>query len=158
MAVSFLNFETKHAVCGSSKLKATYGGHIHNILLSSDMDNGTIISKGEYVRPDVYKQGATPTDFEAIVLDKASNGNFYVEVKVPAGALLILQVPTIYHEYTTQMQHESNFYNVEGDIVRSYELDINDIFELSAEGFAAVPEVGDIVTANTNGKLVKKVA
>lgn len=55
----------------------------------------------------------------------------------------------IYEEYTTAMQHESNFYNANGDIVRGYELYKGDIFELSKEGFEGTPEKGKSVTINS---------
>ena len=40
---------TKHAVAGSSKLKATIAGHIYNIKIEEDLDNGSIVAKGDYV-------------------------------------------------------------------------------------------------------------
>lgn len=142
----------KHAVAGSSKLKATIAGHIFNILIEDDMDNGSIVAKGEYVKPEVYK-AKDSTGFEGVILDKASNGNWYVEVIAPGDALLMLSVPLIYEEYTTRMQNESNFYNASGDITRCYELYVGDIFELSEEGFNGTPAKGKTVTV-TNKKLV----
>ena len=156
MATGFLNFDTKHAVCGSSKLKATTAGHLYNIKLEEDMDNGRVISKGDYISPETYKAAAAPTTFAAKVLDKAANGNWNVEVTEPAGALLVLQVPVIYEEYTTRMQHESNFYNASGDIVRAYELYAGDVFELSAEGFDGAVAKGDAVKVDTSSKKLKK--
>lgn len=157
MSTSFLNFSKKYAVAGSSKLKATDVGHIFNIVAVSDiLENGTIIGKGDYVKPETYKEADAPATFEAVVLDTAANGNYYVEVKVPAGALLVLQVPLIYENYTTRMQFESNFYNVKDDIVRSYELYENDIFELSAEGFTGEFIVGDTVVVDAVTKKLKK--
>lgn len=147
MATKFINF-VKHAVAGSSKLKATDTGHLFNIQIEKDMDNGTIVSKGDYVKPEVYKANLTVTGFEAVIVDVAANGNFYVEVVTPGDALLVLSVPLIYEEYTTAMQHESNFYNANGDIVRAYELSTNDIFELSAEGFIGTPAAGKTVTVD----------
>ena len=44
------------------------------------------------------------------------------------------------------MQHESNFYNANGDIVRAYELYKGDVFELSKEGFTGTPAKGKTVT------------
>ncbi|RGF22384.1 hypothetical protein DW128_03080 [Firmicutes bacterium AM10-47] len=151
MATNFINME-KHAVAGSSKLKATTSGHIYNILIEEDMDNGTLVAKGDYVKPEVYKAKAA-TGFSGVILDKASNGNFYIEVVEPGDALLLLQVPLIYEEYTTAMQHESNFYNANGDIVRSYELYAGDFFELSKEGFVGTPEKGKTVTIDTTKKI-----
>ena len=145
MATNFINMSTKHAVAGSSKLKATTAGHIYNILIEQDMDNGSVVAKGDYVKPEVYKAKAS-TGFAGLIVDVAANGNFYVEVTDPGDAVLLLNVPLIYEEYTTAMQHESNFYNANGDIVRGYELYKNDIFELSKEGFDGTPEKGKSVT------------
>lgn len=144
MATNFLNF-TKHAVAGSSKLKATTSGHIFNIQIEEDLDNGSIVAKGDYVAPEYYK-AKDSTGFAGVIIDKAANGNWYVEVTEPGDALLVLQVPMIYEEYTTRMQYESNFYNENGDIVRAYELYKDDIFELSAEGFSGTPTKGATVT------------
>lgn len=151
MATNFMNF-VKHAVAGSSKLKATTAGHIYNILIEEDIDNGTLVARGDYVKPEVYKAKAS-TGFKGVIVDKAANGNFYVEVVEPGDALLLLQVPLIYEEYTTRMQHESNFFNANGDIVRAYELYVGDIFELSAEGFVGTPVKGTEVTVDTTKKL-----
>lgn len=146
MASIFNNLKiTKHAVAGSSKLKATIAGHIYNIKIEEDLDNGSIVAKGDYVSAEIYK-AKDSTGFSGKVLDKAANGNWYVEVVEPGDALLLLNVPLIYEEYTTAMQHESNFYNAEGDIVRAYELYAGDIFELSAEGFDGTPTKGAAVT------------
>lgn len=144
MATNFIQF-TKHAVAGSSKLKATVAGHIFNIKIDEDLDNGTLVAKGDYVAPEVYK-AKDSTGFAGVILDRAANGNWYVEVTEPGDALLLLNVPLIYEEYTKSMQHESNFYNAADDIVRAYELYKDDIFELSAEGFEGTPEKGKAVT------------
>ena len=155
MATNFLNF-TKHAVAGSSKLKATVAGHIFNIKVAENTDNGTIVSKGEYVEPEVYAAAAAPNTFEGLVVEQAANGNWYVEVVVPADAILLLNVPLIYEEGTSQMQNESNFFNAANDIVRGYELYKHDIFELSAEGFDGTVEKGDTVKVDATSKKLKK--
>ena len=141
----FIGNLVKHAVAGSSKLKATTDGHIYNILIEEDLDNGSIVAKGDYVKPEVYK-AKDSTGFSGVILDKAANGNWYVEVKEAGDAVLLLNVSLIYEEYTTALQHESNFYNAAGDIVRGYELYAGDIFELSAEGFEGEPVKGASVT------------
>lgn len=154
MASNFQKFMAaaeKHAVAGSSKLKATLCGHIYNIQIEEDLDNGSIVAKGDYIKPETYK-AKDSTDFAGVVLDKAANGNWYVEVKTPGDALLVLQVPMLYEEYTTALKHESNFYNVNGDIVRAYELYVGDVFEVSAEGFTGTPTKGATVTV-TDKKL-----
>ena len=146
MATGFLNF-VKHAVAGSSKLRATTCGHIYNIRASKDTDNGSIVGKGEYAAPEYYAEAAATT-FTGKIIDKAANGNWYVEVESAVNAYLVLTVPMIYEQYTTRMQEESNFYNATGDLMRCYELIPGDIFELSAEGFAGEPVKGASVTVS----------
>ena len=63
MATSFLNFDTKHTVCESTKLKATIAGHIWNIKLAADADNGIIVGKGDYEAPEYYKEAAASATF-----------------------------------------------------------------------------------------------
>lgn len=156
MAMNFIKY-TAHAVAGSSKLKATTAGHIYNVLVTSEtLDNGTIIGLGDYVEPELYKEAAAPTAFEGVIEDVAANGNYYVRVTKPEGALLVLTVPEAYYNYTTQMTAESNFYNAKGDTARAYELYVNDIFELSKEGFTGTFAKGDKVTVDTSSKKLKK--
>lgn len=158
MATGFLNFKTKHAVAGSSKLKATVAGHIVNIRLTADADNGIIVKKGDYEKAEVYKEAAASAEFRGKVIDKAANGNWYVEVTAVNEDYFVLQVPMIYEEYTTQMQHESNFFNQKDDIVRAYELYVGDIFELSPEGFTEEVTKGDTVAVDSATRKLKKSA
>lgn len=146
MATSFINFDTKHAVAESTKLKATQIGNIWNIEASDDIDNGAIVKKGNYLRPEVYAEDAATT-FAGKIIEKAANGAYRVEVTaIGEGEGLVLSVPLIYEEYTTRMQEESNFYNAKGDILRVYELYVGDVFTLSVDGFDGTPEVGKTVS------------
>lgn len=144
MATNFFNF-SKHAVAGSSKLKATVAGNIYSVKIDEDLDNGSILAKDAWLAPEYYS-AKDSTGFAGVIVEQAANGNWYVEVTEPGDALLVLQVPMIYEEYTTQCQHESNFYNEAGDIVRCYELAKGDIFELSKEGFSGEPVKGATVS------------
>ena len=153
MATSFINFDTKHAVAESTKLKATQIGNIWNIEASKDIDNGAIVKKGNYLRPEVYAEDVAAT-FAGKIIEKAANGAYRVEVTaIGEGEGLVLSVPLIYEEYTTRMQEESNFYNAKGDILRVYELYVGDVFTLSVDGFDGTPEVGK--TVSVDAKKVK---
>ena len=148
MATSFINFSTKHAVAESTKLKATQIGNIWNIEAKDAIDNGRIVKKGKYVRPEVYQED-TATTFAGKIIEKAANGAYRVEVTaIGNGEGLVLSVPLIYEEYTTKMQEESNFFNAKGDILRVYELYVGDVFTLSADGFDGVPEVNKTVSVS----------
>ena len=145
MAQNFLNANAIHAVAGSSKLKATVCGHIYNIIAAADIDNGCIVGKGAWQKMETYAEAAATT-FTGTIVEKAANGNWYVEVNSAVNAYLVLTVPMTYIETPQQYAHERYFYNAKGDIMRCYELVPGDIFELSAEGFDGTPSKGKSVS------------
>ena len=137
----------KHAVAFPSKVLASKGGkHIYNIQLAeaSDkfVDNGWFVGKGDFVELDLYTAVA-PTSFEGTVVGVAANGNFYVEVKSAENALFVYQVPMIEETYNNTFKKESNYTNAPTQVVRSYELAVGDIVEISADGFDGAVEVKD---------------
>lgn len=151
MATNFIDMTKKHAVCESSKLLATKGGaHIYNIKITQDMDNGTIVAKGDYKEPEVYEMKAVNEGFAGKVIGKAANGNWLIEVTDAQDAILLLNVPMIYEEYTTAMQAEYNFYNKNGDIVRGYELVNGDVFAISPEGITGTVAANKSVKVTTH--------
>lgn len=158
MAQRIISFANKHAVAGSTRLAATTatgGEGIADIKITMDLDNGTIIGKGANIAGQVYAMTA-PTAFTGKILkDKAGNGNWYVEVTSATNAYLVLTTPITYYDYTTQMKAESTFFNEDGDIVRAYPLQINDVFELSAEGFDGTPAADATVTFDSTTYKVK---
>ena len=138
----------KHAYCFPTKVLAGNGGeHILNIELTSDADNGSIVSAGEYKTFDNYVEAEAPAGYEAKIVDIAADGNFYVEVVNPADAILVCEViNNPYTNYDSRFKSDKNFYNAAGDVVRGYVLHKHDIYELSVEGFEGEPEVGKTVT------------
>ena len=138
----------KHAYCFPTKVLAGNGGeHILNIELTNDADNGSIVSVGDYVSFDNYKEAEAPATYEGKIIDVAADGNFYVEVVEPADAVLIYEVPVIAEQnYDSRFKSIKNFFNLKGEVVRGYVLHKHDIYELSEEGFTGTPEVGKTVT------------
>lgn len=137
-----------HAYAFPTKVLAGNGGeHILNIELTSDADNGCIVSAGDYKSFDNYVEAEAPAAYEAKIVDVAADGNFYVEVVNPADAILVYEVPVIAEQnYDSRFKAIKNFYNLKGDVVRGYVLHKHDIYELSEEGFEGTPEVGKTVT------------
>ena len=140
---------TKHCVAFPSKVLARDGGkHIFNIQLAGAadkfVDNGWFVGKGDFVELDLYKAKA-PTSFEGKVVGKAANGNFYVEVLTPGDALFVYQVPMIEETYNNNFKKESNYTNAPKQVVRSYELAVGDIVEISVDGFDGAVAVNDNV-------------
>lgn len=139
----------KHAVAFPSKVLARDGGkHIYNIQLAEAadkfVDNGWFVGKGDFIELDLYK-AAAPTSFEGTVVGVAANGNFYVEVKSAENALFVYQVPMIEETYNNNFKKESNYTNAPTQVVRSYELAVGDIVEISADGFDGAVAVNDSV-------------
>ena len=138
----------KHHICFPSKLLAGNGGaHIYNIVLSEDTDNGTIVSKGDYVSFDQYKAGTAPAKYEAVITEQAADGNWYVEVVEPADAILIDEVEdNPYGNYDSRFTDPANFFNEKGKVVRGYSLVKGDVYELSEDAFTGKPVAGKKVT------------
>ena len=156
---------TKHCVAFPSKVLARDGGkHIFNIQLAEAadkfVDNGWFVGKGDFIELDLYK-AAAPTSFEGKVVGIAPNGNYYVEVKSAENALFVYQVPMIEETYNNTFKKESNYTNAPTQVVRSYELAVGDIVEISADGFDGAVDVKDevelkVVTGVTAAKRLAK--
>lgn len=153
MAIKFEFAE--HHVCFPSKLLAGNGGaHIYNIVLSEDTDNGTVVSRGDYVSFDQYKAATAPTGFKGIIREQAADGNWYVEVVDAADAVLIYEVPVIAETYDSRFQNIANFYNAKDSVVRGYALAKGDVYELSADAFTGTPAAGKNVTITAQKHVV----
>jgi hypothetical protein len=127
----------------SKLLAANGGGHIFDIQLTANHDNGVIVGRGDYVKLGTYKEAAAPVSFAGKIVEQAANGNWYVEVVTPAEALWIL-MPEISPYGLTQLENPKCWYNASGDTVKGYSLVKGDVFELSAEGFSTTPTTSSI--------------
>ena len=115
----------EHAVAESSRLTATGVGHIYDLEMIEDTDNGSIVAVGEHVEGQVFKAKA------------------YAAGDKP---YLVLTTPLAYNGRRGQSD-EKYFYNAKGDIARAYELYVGDIYTLSEDGFTGTPAVGKFVDA-----------
>ena len=116
----------EHVVAESSRLKATTAGHIYDLEMIEDTDNGTIVAIGEHVEGQVYKAKA------------------YAEGDKP---YFILTPPLAYNGKKA-WSDEKYFYNAKGEIARAYELHVDDIYTVSALAFTGTPAVGKFVNAS----------
>lgn len=145
----------KHHVCFPTKVLSERVGRVLNMVISEDTDNGTVCGKGAYVSFDQYKVADVPTAFEGEILEKAADGNWYVEVKKidpNAPAILIYEVPEIAENYNTKFTSVANFFNAASPertkTVRGFVLGVTDVYELSEDAFEGTPEAGKKVTIN----------
>ena len=122
---------TEHVVAESSLLKSTISGHIYRLEALADTDNGSIVSRGEWIEPQVFK---------------AKN---YTAGEQP---LFVLTPPLGYNSDRRTYQDEKYFYNAQGERMRAYELCEGDIFTVSANAItplAADPVVGNYVSVDS---------
>ena len=145
----------KHHVCFPTKVLSERVGRVLNMVISEDTDNGTVCGKGAYVSFDQYKVADVPTAFEGEILEKAADGNWYVEVKKidpNAPAILIYEVPEIAENYNTKFTSVANFFNAASPertkTVRGFVLGVTDVYELSEDAFEGTPKAGKKVTIN----------
>lgn len=149
-----------YAVCFPTKIRSGNCGHVLNLTLQQDLENGTIRSAGQWIELDNYKDAAPASGngaavFQGVIREKSARGNWYVEVTADTTDLLVYQEPVIAESnYGKKWVSEKNWINEEGDVVRAYTLCKYDIFEVSAEAFSGTPSAGKTVTANAAGKLV----
>ena len=115
----------KHAVAESSRLKATTAGHIYDLEMIEDTDNGTIVALGAHVEGQLYKAKAYA------IGDKP---------------YFILTPPLAYNGKKA-WSDEKYFYNAKGEVARAYELYVDDMFTVSADAFTGTPAVGKFVDA-----------
>ena len=112
-----------HVVAESSRLKATGVGHIYDLKMAKDTDNGTIVAVGAHVEGQVFA-----------AKDYAAGDKPY----------LVLTSPIAYNGRKA-WSDEKYFYNAKDEIARAYELYVDDIFTLSADAFTGEPAVGKFV-------------
>lgn len=149
-----------YAVCFPTKIRSGNCGHVLNLTLQQDLENGTIRSAGQWIELDNYKDAAPASGngaavFQGVIREKSARGNWYVEVTADTTDLLVYQEPVIAESnYGKKWVSEKNWINEQGDVVRAYTLCKYDIFEVSAEAFSGAPAAGKTVTANAAGKLV----
>ena len=114
-----------HVVAESSRLKATGAGHIYDLEMIADTDNGTIVALGAHVEGQVYK-----------AKEFAAGDKPY----------FILTPPLAYNGKKI-WSDEKYFFNAKGEIARAYELYVDDIFTVSEDAFTGTPAVGKFVDA-----------
>lgn len=120
----------KHVVAESSLLKATEVGHILSMKCQKDLDNGSIVTRGDWIEAQVYKTA-----------DYAAGKKPY----------LVLTPPIGYNSDRRSYQDECYFYNATGEVARCYELHVDDIFTVSADAINALatdPVVGNYVSVD----------
>lgn len=146
-----------HIVSFPTKVASMMGsyGHVYNVVLQSNTDNGTLASRGDYVSFDQYEQDSVTAEaVSGLILEQAANGNWYVEITVLPNTEVLYIYNSPVSEYSERdLQDEALFYNKSGEVAQGATLIIGDVIELSAAAFTGTPKVGSTVKY-TSGKYV----
>lgn len=158
--MSFKYSVEKFPMAGVSRMLATYGGaHILSVVLDEEeiLWNGAIIGVGDYAGFENYEEDV-PTAFTGKIIDKAANGNWYVQVETANNAFLVYNPPVVEAEYNNNFTDEKSFclMGKNGDLARAHELKKYDVFELSADGFKVTDEKNIKKGATISGVTGKK--
>ena len=114
-----------HAVCESSRLKATIAGHIYDLKCHKALDNGTVVSVGDHVEGQVFES----KDY------------------VAGGITCLVLTPPFAYNGKKYQSEEKFFFNAANELARAYELHIGDIYTISEAGLTGSPAVGSFIDA-----------
>lgn len=131
-------------------------GHIINLIMQADTDNGTLATKGQYVSFETYKAAAVAANaVQVTVRERAAEQDcWYVEVtKLPADPVFLVYNDPISPYPQVELRDEGLFYNATGDVTQGMELHIGDCFSLSSNAFTGTIADGAVATY-TAGKYV----
>ncbi len=128
-------------------------GHVYNIVLQADTDNGTLCSRGDYVSFDQYEQDAVAANaVEVTVRELMADGTWLVEVtKLPATEVLYVYNSPVSEYNEREFQDEQLMYNKAGEVAQGATLILGDMFTLSANAFTGTIADG-AVAKYTAGK------
>jgi hypothetical protein len=137
MANYFDNIQNvpEHIVAESSRLTATISGHMYDLRMIEDTDNGIIVA---------IDNTLTPSEAGYNEEEQVYNAKAYAAGDKP---YLVLTPPLAYNGRKL-WSAEKYFYNAKGDVARCYELHVDDIYTISAMAFSGTPEVGKYVDGN----------
>ena len=122
-------------------------GHVYNLVLTANTDNGTLASRGDYVSFDQYEQDVvTANAVEGVIRELMADGTYLVEVtKLPATEVLYVYNSPVSEYSEREFQDESLLYNKVGEVAQGATLVIGDLFTLSDAAFTGTPAVGKAV-------------
>lgn len=148
MAIDFTKNNT-HIIAFPSFVASAMGqyGHVINLVMQANQDNGVLAAKGDYVSFEQYKMAAVADNkVEGVIREAAAEGGWYVEfTKLDGQYFFVYNTPkSPYSE--EELKDEALFYNAKGDVTQGMELHLGDIVTLSDDAFSSLdPEEGATV-------------
>ena len=132
-----------------SKIASMMGqyGHVFNIVLGSDTDNGVLVGKGDYISFDQYEDDVvTANAVEGVIRELMADGRWLVEItKLPATEVLYIYNSPVSEYNEREFNDESLMYNEAGSVAQGATLIVGDMFTLSDLAFTGTPAAGKTV-------------
>ena len=131
-------------------------GHVVNLIMQADTDNGTLATKGAYVKFENYKAAAvTANSVQVTVREAAAEKDCWIVefTKLPTDPVYLVYNDPISPYPQTELRDEALFYNANGDVTQGMELHIGDCISLSSNAFTGTIADGAVATY-TAGKYV----
>lgn len=148
MAIDFTK-NNNHIVMFPSKVISSLGqgGHVINLVMQANTDNGVLATKGQYVSFDQYKAAAVADNtVQGVIREASAEGGWYVEFTVLGSDPIFLIYNSPVSPYPEiELRDEALFYNATGDVTQGMELNLGDVVSLSADAFTGTPVAGKTV-------------
>lgn len=121
-------------------------GHVYNLVMTADTDNGTLATRDNYVSFDQYEQGAvTANAVEVTIREKMADGTWLVEVtKLPTDEILYVYNSAVSEYSEREFQDEALMYNKTGEVAQGATLILGDMYTLSDLAFTGTAAVGAV--------------
>lgn len=138
-----------HVIAFPSFVASAMGqyGHVINLVMQANSDNGQVASKGDYVSFEQYKAAAVADNaVQGVIREASSEGGWYVEfTTLPADPVFFVYNSPISPYPETELRDEGLFYNAKGDVTQGMELHLGDIVSLNDAAFQGTAVAGKAV-------------
>lgn len=143
-----VNRNATHTIAFPSFVASSMGqyGHVINLIMNANVDNGVLSTKGTYVSFENYNRvDVADNKVEGVIREAAAEGGWYVEfTKLDGQIFFVYNTPkSPYPE--AELRDEALFYNASGDVTQGMELHLGDIVTLSDAAFTGTPDAGKTV-------------
>lgn len=145
-----------HTIAFPSKVASAMGqyGHVINLVMNANVDNGVLATKNAYVSFDQYTRAdVADNKVEGVIREASAEGGWYVEFTKLDGQIFFVYNTPISPYPEVELRDEALFYNAQGDVTQGMELHLGDIVSLSAAAFTGTP-VGGKTVKYSAGKYV----
>lgn len=123
-------------------------GHVINLEMQADHDNGVLAHKGDYISFEQYEMADVADDeVEGVIREAAAEKDcWYVEItKLPEDLTFYVYNSPVSPYGEAELREEGLFYNATGDVTQGAELHIGDIISYSKSAFTGTPAAGKTV-------------